>query len=69
MLSSNRSTCGVKPYIRATTNPDTDSWVRQFIAWWIDEDSGYPIPSRSGKIRWFFIQNDRDNLGVKLVKN
>lgn len=58
MLSRNRSTCGVKPYIRATTNPDTDSWVRQFIAWWIDEASGYPIPSRSGKIRWFFIQND-----------
>lgn len=59
MLSRNRSTCGVKPYIRATTNPDTDSWVRQFISWWIDEKSGYPIPSRSGKTRWFFIQNDQ----------
>lgn len=58
MLSRNRSTCGVKPYIRATTNPDADSWVRRFIAWWIDERSGYPIQSRSGKTRWFFIQND-----------
>lgn len=59
MLSRNRSPCGVKPYIRATTNPDPDSWVRQFISWWIDEVSGYPIPSRSGKTRWFFIQNDQ----------
>ena len=58
MLSRNRSTCGVKPYIRATTNPDSDSWVRQFISWWIDEQSGYPIHTRSGKIRWFIIQND-----------
>ena len=64
MLSRNRSTCGVKPYIRATTNPDTDSWVRQFIAWWIDEYSGYPIPSRSGKTRWFFIQNDETIWGA-----
>src|SRR5690606_2742766 len=33
MLSRNRSLCGVAPYIRATTNPDADSWVAEFIAW------------------------------------
>src|SRR5205085_1689527 len=27
MLSRNRSTCGVRPYVRATTNPDAGSWV------------------------------------------
>ena len=53
MLSRNRSTCGVKPYVRATTNPDADSWVAEFIAWWIDQDTGIPIPERSGVIRWF----------------
>lgn len=53
MLSRNRSTCGVKPYIRATTNPDSESWVAEFIEWWIDQDTGYPIPKRSGVIRWF----------------
>jgi hypothetical protein len=26
MVSRNRSTCGVRPYIRATCNPDADSW-------------------------------------------
>lgn len=58
MLSRNRSTCGVRPYIRATTNPDADSWVREFIAWWIDQETGLPIPQRSGVIRWFIRIND-----------
>lgn len=53
MLSRNRSTCGVKPYVRATCNPDADSWLAKFIQWWWDEDTGYPIPERSGVIRYF----------------
>lgn len=52
MLSRNRSTCGVRPTVRATCNPDADSWVAEFIEWWIDQDTGYPIKERSGKIRW-----------------
>lgn len=52
MLSRNRSTCGVKPYVRASCNPDADSWVAGFISWWIDQDTGYAIPERSGKIRY-----------------
>jgi len=58
MLSRNRSMCGVKPYVRATTNPDADSWVAEFIAWWIDRDSGFPIPERAGKLRWFLRSGD-----------
>lgn len=58
MLSRNRSLCGVKPYVRATCNPDADSWVAKFIAWWIDQDTGYPIPERSGMIRWMIRRND-----------
>lgn len=58
MLSRNRSMCGVKPYIRATTNPDADSWVAEFIAWWIDQDTGLPIPERSGVVRWFVRSGD-----------
>lgn len=52
MLSRNRSVCGVAPYIRATCNPDSDSWVAKFISWWIDQDTGYPIKERAGVIRW-----------------
>lgn len=53
MLSRNRSKCGVTPFVRATCNPDADSWVKKFISWWLDEETGYPIPERSGVIRWF----------------
>lgn len=56
MISRNRlgtGAYGVNPYIRATCNPDPDSWVKDFISWWLDPDTGYPIPDRSGKLRWF----------------
>lgn len=58
MLSRNRSATGVPACIRATCNPDPDSWVADFIAWWIDQDEdsptfGLPIPERNGVLRWF----------------
>lgn len=53
MLSRNRSMCGVRPYIRATCNPDADSWVSELISWWIDTDTGYPNYDRAGVIRYF----------------
>lgn len=53
MLSRNRSMCGVRPYVRATCNPDADSWVATFIAWWINQNTGLPIPERAGVLRWF----------------
>lgn len=58
MLSRNRSMCGVKPYVRGTTNPDAESWVAEFIAWWIDQETGLPIPERAGKIRYFIRVNN-----------
>ncbi len=57
MLSRNRSTSGVPGYIRATCNPDADSWVRKIIDWYIDAD-GYPILERSGIIRWFIRKDE-----------
>jgi len=58
MLSRNRSTCGVQPYIRGTCNPDPDSWVRKFIDWWIGKD-GYAIQERSGVIRWMIRRDEK----------
>ena len=58
MLSRNRSMCGVKPYVRCTCNPDADSWVAILISWWIDQETGLPIPERSGVIRWFVRLHD-----------
>jgi len=59
LLSRNRSTCGVRPYIRATCNPDPDSWVAEFISWWIDQETGWPIAERAGKLRWFVRYKDK----------
>ena len=62
MLSRNRSTCGVRPYMRATCNPvpdddPTGGWVHEFVGWYIGED-GYAIPERSGVVRWFVVVDD-----------
>ena len=59
LRSRNTGTCGVKPYIRATCNPvSTDDkiggWVNRLVSWWIDPDTGYAIPERSGVVRWFY---------------
>lgn len=58
LLSRNRSVTGIRPVIRATCNPDPDSWVADLISWWIEQDAnsrnyGYPIPERLGKLRYF----------------
>jgi predicted phage terminase large subunit-like protein len=43
----------VRPYIRATCNPDADSWVAEFVAWWIDPETAFPIPERAGVLRYY----------------
>jgi predicted phage terminase large subunit-like protein len=53
LLSRNRSLSGVPGYIRATCNPDADSWVAALISWWINQDTGLAIPERCGVIRYF----------------
>lgn len=58
MLSRLRSMSGVRGYMRGATNPDPDSWVRKFVDWWIDPDTGFAIPSRSGVARWFVRKGD-----------
>jgi predicted phage terminase large subunit-like protein len=60
LLSRNRLThdCKVRPYVRATCNPDPTSWVADFLSWWIDPKTGYPIPERAGKLRWFIRDGD-----------
>ena len=40
-------------------NPDADSWVAELVKWWINQDTGYPIPERSGVIRWFIREDGR----------
>ncbi len=54
MLACSRDPNGIlNPYVWATCNPEPDTWLSRFIQWWWDEDTGYPIEERSGKMRWF----------------
>lgn len=57
LLSRLRSTSGVRPHVRATCNPDPDSFVRKLVDWWI-EPSGTADPAKSGTLRWFARQDD-----------
>ena len=57
LVSRNRSTCGVQPYIRATVNPvpvddPVGGWVAKLLQWWWDRETGYMIPERDGLVRW-----------------
>lgn len=69
LLSRNRSTCGVRPYIRATCNPDADSFVADMIEWYIDQEEklpngdnnpryGLPIPERGGVLRYLLVDKN-----------
>ena len=53
MLACLRDPAGIcNPYIMATCNPEP-GWLADFLQFWWDEDTGYPIMERSGRIRWF----------------
>lgn len=58
LITCNRNAFGIKNRFFGTCNPDPDSWVRKFIAWWIDPETGYPILERIGKIRYCFMDGD-----------
>lgn len=59
LMSRNRNTNGFPNLIRATCNPDPDSWVRDMLDPWINSESGFPIPEMSGKVLWMIIENEK----------
>jgi hypothetical protein len=51
LTSRNRSVCGVRPYVRATCNPNP-GWVKDFLAPWVDREHDGPRAA-SGELKWF----------------
>lgn len=47
-----------KPQVFASCNPDPDSWVATLVEWYIDPETGLPIPERDGIIRFFIVTDD-----------
>jgi hypothetical protein len=56
MFSRARNKYGIRPYVRATCNPEP-GWVRDFIAWYIGED-GRVRKDRANAVRYFFRDGD-----------
>lgn len=62
MFSRNRSTCGIRPYIRGGYNPVPDDdevggWIHEWVGWYLDERGEYPDPNKAGIIRWFIVES------------
>ena len=57
IITDNRNAHFLRNRIYGTCNPDPDSWVAEFIRWWIGDD-GFPIPWRDGKVRYCFMDGD-----------
>lgn len=51
MLRS-RTTCGLKPYVRASCMPTPDTFVHELVKPWLYE-GGWPDYTQSGRVRWF----------------
>lgn len=57
ILTTNRNSKGIRNRVIGTCNPDPDSWVAQFIDWWINEE-GDPIKERDGILRYCFMTGE-----------
>jgi len=58
LLSRNRSNSGCRNRVIASCNPDADSFVANLIEWYIDQDTGFPIPEHAGVMRYMTIIED-----------
>ena len=45
--------CAVQPHMKITCNPDYNSFLRHWLEWWLNPDTGIPIPERDGATRYF----------------
>lgn len=65
LQSRNRTTCGMRPYTRATCNPDPNSWVMELLGPWVDPDfrqDGQPFAAESGELLWIVRNASDDSL-------
>ena len=53
LMSRLRSKSKYPTMVRATMNPDPDSFVLDMISWWIDQDTGFAREERAGVIRYY----------------
>lgn len=47
-----------KACLVGATNPHCDSFLKDWVWWWLDPDTGIPDPAKRGKTRYFVKQRD-----------
>ena len=47
----------VKPRMKITCNPDYNSFLRLWLEWYLDPDTGVPLPERDCVTRWFVVSD------------
>lgn len=57
LLTRNRGKAKWTGKFRGTTNPKRNTWVREFIEWYIGSD-GQIMPERNGVVRYFYMGGD-----------
>lgn len=62
LLGRMRSESDSDSFCVATCNPDPDSWVLNWVQWYLDSE-GYPDPDKCGAIRYFVIADDEPIFG------
>lgn len=60
LITRARSTAGIRIKIRGTCNPDPDSWVKDWVMWYLDEEGQFAVKEKAGVIRWFIIDEQTD---------
>ena len=53
-MQSNRNASSIRNRIIGTCNPNPDSWLRNFLSWYIN-DEGFIDPERDRKMRYFYV--------------
>lgn len=54
LFANLRTTYGINTQIFGTCNADSESWIATLIEWWLDPETGFHLPERDGKERFFF---------------
>lgn len=58
LLSRLRSDSEVDGFAFATCNPQYDSWVLNWVRWWLDE-KGYPDKAKQGVVRYYLLVDEK----------
>lgn len=61
LLSRNRNALAEldhKACLVGATNPHCDSFLKEWVWWWLDPETGIPDPEKRGKVRYFVKQRD-----------